>query len=90
MKIILAAVAAIGIPVGAYAAIAATRAIWIRGEPAPLQPGVQQQVDVLEERVRDLEADRARLAEVEERLDFTERLLARGEPGPVGRGPEGG
>jgi len=35
-----------------------------------------QQVDDLRERVRDLEASQHRVAELEERLDFTERLLA--------------
>ena len=35
-----------------------------------------QQVDELRERVRDLEASQHRVAELEERLDFTERLLA--------------
>ena len=35
-----------------------------------------QQVDELRERVRDLESSQHRVAELEERLDFTERLLA--------------
>jgi Tfp pilus assembly protein PilO len=35
-----------------------------------------QQVEELRERVRDLEASQHRVAELEERLDFTERLLA--------------
>ena len=35
-----------------------------------------QQVDELRERVRDLEASQHRVLELEERLDFTERLLA--------------
>ena len=35
-----------------------------------------QQMDELRERVRDLEASQHRVAELEERLDFTERLLA--------------
>ena len=37
---------------------------------------VLQQVDELRERVRDLESTQHRVAELEERLDFTERLLA--------------
>jgi hypothetical protein len=32
-KVIIAGIAAFGIPIGAYAAFAATRAIWIKGEP---------------------------------------------------------
>ena len=35
-----------------------------------------QQIEELRERVRDLEASQHRVAELEERLDFTERLLA--------------
>ena len=35
-----------------------------------------QQLDELRERVRDLESSQHRVAELEERLDFTERLLA--------------
>lgn len=35
-----------------------------------------QQVEELRDRVRDLEASQHRVAELEERLDFTERLLA--------------
>jgi Tfp pilus assembly protein PilO len=35
-----------------------------------------QQMDELRERVRDLESSQHRVAELEERLDFTERLLA--------------
>lgn len=38
---------------------------------------LQQEVDELRERVRDLEAAQGRFAELEERLDFAERLLAR-------------
>jgi len=37
---------------------------------------LQQQVEELRDRVRDLEVSHHRLAELEERLDFTERLLA--------------
>lgn len=36
IKLVIAFAAAVGIPVGAYAAIAATRAIWIKGEPGKL------------------------------------------------------
>ncbi len=46
-----------------------------RGGPAP---EVLAELDDLRMRVGDLEADRARLLEVEERLDFAERLLTAG------------
>lgn len=75
-KYIIVGVAAFGIPIGAYAAIAATRAIWIKGEPAPITPELQSHVEALEARVAGLEAERDRLAELEERVDFAERLLA--------------
>ena len=77
VKIIVVAVAAVGIPVGAYAAITATRAIWVKGEPGKADPALRQDVEAVESRLAVLEANRVRLAELEERLDFTERLLAR-------------
>lgn len=46
-----------------------------RGGPGP---DVLAELDDLRMRVGDLEADRARLLEVEERIDFAERLLAAG------------
>jgi hypothetical protein len=39
-------------------------------------------VEELESRIAELELDRGRTAELEERLDFAERLLARQEPAP--------
>ena len=86
VKYIVAAVAAFGIPIGAYAAVAATRAIWIKGEPGKLAPELQGQVEALEARVAELEADRERMAELEERVDFAERLLVRENQHP-GVGP---
>ncbi len=49
---------------------------------------VQAEVDQVNERVTtEVEDLRARLAEVEERLDFAERLLARGgEPDQISKG----
>ena len=38
-----------------------------------------QQVADLEHRLAELEQDRARMAELEERLDFAERLLSQGQ-----------
>lgn len=46
-----------------------------RGGPGP---DVLAELDDLRARVTDLEADRIRLVEVEERVDFTERLLTAG------------
>lgn len=81
-KYIVVAIAMFGIPVGAYAAIAATRAIWIKGEPAPATPELQSHVESLEARVAQLEAERDRMAELEERVDFAERLLVRDNQPP--------
>jgi hypothetical protein len=52
------------------------RAIARRLEGRGMSNELLQQVDELRERVRDLESSQHRVAELEERLDFTERLLA--------------
>jgi hypothetical protein len=88
LKIIVGAAAVVGIPVGAYAAVVATRAIWIKGEPTPADPVLKAQVDALEARVHQLEAEQDRMLELEERVDFTERVLAR-RPDSVGQIPDG-
>lgn len=88
LKIIVGAVAVIGIPVGAYAAVVATRAIWIKGEPRPADPELKDHVETLEARINQLESERERLQELEERVDFAERVLAR-RPDSVGQLPDG-
>jgi Tfp pilus assembly protein PilO len=87
-KIIVGLVAVVGIPVGAYAAVVATRAIWVKGEPRPADPELKAQVEMLEARVHQLEGERDRLLELEERVDFAERLLAR-RPDSVSQLPDG-
>ena len=52
------------------------RALARRLEGRGVSNELLQQVDELRERVRDLESSQHRVAELEERLDFTERLLA--------------
>jgi hypothetical protein len=52
------------------------RAIGRRIEGRVADPALQHEVEDLRERVRDLEAGQSRYAELEERLDFAERLLA--------------
>lgn len=56
-------------------AVTALRWVWIRTgrSAAP----ASQDLEELRARVAELEADRGHLAELEERLDFAERLLAR-------------
>jgi hypothetical protein len=52
------------------------RAIGRRIEGRVSDPALQREVEDLRERVRDLEAGQSRYTELEERLDFAERLLA--------------
>jgi hypothetical protein len=79
LKILALVAAAVAIPVAAYAAIVATRAIWVKGEPGKLGDGGETR--------EELELLRQRMAELEERVDFTERVLARQqEPERLGKG----
>jgi hypothetical protein len=88
IRIIVVAVTVVGVPVAAYAAIVATRAIWVK-------PGLQgdkveelgQEVEALRARLTEVESQQARVAELEERLDFTERMLAsQRDPARLGEG----
>lgn len=73
------------IPVAAYAAIAATRAIWIKGEPLPGGEAGTRLAE-LEARVAELEQREGQVAALEERLDFAERMLAQTrEPAQIER-----
>jgi len=56
------------------------RRVALRRQPPELTTGevVADRIEVLEARLADLENETARLVELEERLDFGERLLARG------------
>jgi hypothetical protein len=59
-----------------------------QGEHAPL---LAEEVDALRDRVGQLEEMQRRMLELEERVDFAERLLARPErPARVGAPGEGG
>jgi hypothetical protein len=87
-KIIVGVVAIVGIPVGAYAAVVASRAIWVKGEPRPADPELKAQVEALEARVHQLESEHDRVMELEERVDFAERVLAR-RTDSVGQLPDG-
>lgn len=60
LKIVVALLAAFGIPVAAYAAIVATRAIWVKGEPNSIAAALQDRVDMLEARVAELESGQER------------------------------
>lgn len=79
LKVLVSVAAAVAIPYAAYAAVAAIRATWGGGE----SPGDTEAVDdlrrtvgALQARVEQLESTEGRVLELEERLDFAERLLA--------------
>ena len=80
LKLIVGIAALVGIPLAGYAAFVATRAIWIRpgatdpDELARLRGAVQSLIARLDE----LEAQGQRVAELEERIDFAERMLVSG------------
>ncbi|HEV2290430.1 MAG TPA: hypothetical protein VGR60_01170 [Gemmatimonadales bacterium] len=85
LKVLLYIAAAVAIPVGAYAVIAAIRAIWGKDEPGKLGA---EDAAALRERVEELETQVARLGELEGRLEFTERLLAQGKASDALRGED--
>ena len=91
-KVIVAIAATVAIPVAAYAAVAATRTIW--GRPANADTGaltrLSEDIEALKERLHTLESAEARVLELEERLDFAERLLAQQrDPPRLGAGERG-
>jgi hypothetical protein len=88
-KVIVAIAATVAIPVAAYAAVAATRTIWGRhAEPEPGSVGrLSEEVEALKVRLGSLEAAEHRVLELEERLDFAERLLSQQrDPSRLGAG----
>lgn len=93
-KMIVGIAATVAIPVAAYAAVAATRAIW--GRQPETEPGtvgkLSEEVEALKARLLTLESAEGRVVELEERLDFAERLLVEQrdrEPRAGLRGGEG-
>lgn len=59
------------------------RAIARRIEAGAVSAEARHELEGLQERVRLLEESQPRLAELEERLDFAERVLARGQEAPA-------
>jgi len=73
LKVIVSVAGVVAIPVAAYAAIMATRSIWI--QPSRASKDDAAELEALRARVQELEGLQHRMMELEERLDFTERLL---------------
>lgn len=67
-----AAISLILVTVGV--AVTALRWVWLRSVRGPAPES--HELDDLRSRVAELEADRGHMAELEERLDFAERMLA--------------
>jgi hypothetical protein len=89
LKIIVTVAAAVAIPIAAYAAIYATRAIWVRrpADDMSATGRLVSEMDALKVRLSELEAGQGRVMELEERLDFAERLLAQlRDPSRLGAG----
>ena len=53
------------------------------------EPALRQEVDELHHRLADMDALQTRVGELEERLDFAERLLARGDSTAATQLPRG-
>ena len=58
------------------------KAIGRRIEGSQADPALAARVAELEHRLAEVEQERIRMAELEERVDFAERVLARGRPEP--------
>ena len=68
IKIIVVAITAVGVPVAAYAAIVATRAIWVKpGQQGDKVEELGQEVESLRARLNEVEGQQNRIAELEER-----------------------
>ena len=82
LMVILGVAGLVAIPIAGYAAFVATRAIWVKGEPGQLGDAtlIRDELEQVRARVAELESVPDRLAELEERIDFSERLLAQREP----------
>ncbi len=77
VEVVVMIVVLVAVPIAGYAAIAATRAIWLKAEPGT--PGdaaeIEEELEQLRARVAELEGVPQRMMELEERVDFSERLL---------------
>ena len=58
------------------------RALARRLEGKGADPALREEVERLQHRLEEMDALHARMAELEERVDFTERMLVRGQESP--------
>ena len=80
LKVIVTVAGTVAIPVAAYGAIVAIRAIWIRPPAGSTGERLEEDVEALRAQVAELAESGRRLAELEERIDFAERLLVQARP----------
>jgi hypothetical protein len=66
------------------------RALARRLEGKGADPALREEVERLQHRLEDMDALQVRVAELEERVDFAERLLVRGQEGSQELGRPGG
>jgi Tfp pilus assembly protein PilO len=79
--VILAGLAIVSIIVAGLVFWPLIRAVARRIEGKAVDPALMAEVEHLRSRVAELEGVQHRLAELEERVDFSERLLAQGRSG---------
>ena len=77
LKIVMAIAGITGVPMLMYAGFVGIRMWERRMEGKTLSPEIQQELDDLRARVNGLEGVEGRIEELEERMDFSERVLAR-------------
>jgi len=72
-----------------FALLAATIILWPvmralarRLEGKSADPALREEIERLQHRLEEMDALHARMAELEERVDFTERMLVRGQESP--------
>ena len=76
LKIVIAIAGLTGVPMLLYAGFVGIRMWERRMEQKSLNPDMQRELDDLRARLADLEQVQGRVEEMEERLDFTERVIA--------------
>ena len=76
-------------PIVVFALIAVTVILWPvmralarRLEGKSVDPALRDEVDRLQHRLEEMDALQGRVAELEDRVDFTERMLVRGQESP--------